>query len=53
MSNRYEAFLFIENMGYISYNLGGKDMPTICNFLGIVICMYFLDHYPPHIHVAS
>jgi hypothetical protein len=26
-------------------------MPEICRFLGIVICMYFDDHNPPHFHV--
>ena len=30
-----------------------KEMPTISNFYGIVIKMYFLgkEHNPPHIHV--
>ncbi|NWG29892.1 MAG: DUF4160 domain-containing protein [Rhodocyclaceae bacterium] len=26
-------------------------MPEISRFLGIVICMYFDEHNPPHIHV--
>ena len=26
-------------------------MPEICRFLGIVICMYFDEHSPPHFHV--
>ena len=26
-------------------------MPTISEFYGISICMYFLDHAPPHFHV--
>lgn len=26
-------------------------MPEICRFLGIVICMYFDEHNPPHFHV--
>ena len=26
-------------------------MPEISRFLGIVITMYFDDHYPPHFHV--
>ena len=26
-------------------------MPEISRFLGIVICMYFNDHNPPHFHV--
>ena len=26
-------------------------MPEISRFLGIVICMYFNDHKPPHFHV--
>ena len=25
-------------------------MPRICEFLGIVIYMYFSDHNPPHFH---
>lgn len=25
-------------------------MPEISRFLGIVICMYFDDHNPPHFH---
>jgi len=25
-------------------------MPEICRFYGIVIKMYFDDHYPPHFH---
>jgi hypothetical protein len=25
-------------------------MPTICQFFGIVIRMYFDDHSPPHFH---
>ena len=26
-------------------------MPTISEFYGISICMYFEDHVPPHFHV--
>jgi len=26
-------------------------MPVICNFLGIVISMYFNEHNPPHFHI--
>lgn len=26
-------------------------MPTISRFLGMVITMYFEDHFPPHFHV--
>ncbi|MBI1870563.1 MAG: DUF4160 domain-containing protein [Chlamydiae bacterium] len=26
-------------------------MPEISRFLGMVICMYFNDHSPPHFHV--
>ncbi len=25
-------------------------MPEICRFLGIVIAMYYSEHYPPHFH---
>ncbi len=25
-------------------------MPKICQFLGIIIYMYFRDHAPPHFH---
>ena len=25
-------------------------MPEICRFLGIVIAMYYNEHYPPHFH---
>ena len=25
-------------------------MPEISRFLGIVVCMYFNDHNPPHFH---
>lgn len=25
-------------------------MPTISEFYGIIISMYYNDHYPPHIH---
>jgi len=25
-------------------------MPTICNFEGIKITMYYFDHHPPHFH---
>ncbi len=25
-------------------------MPKICEFLGIVIAMYYADHAPPHFH---
>ena len=27
-------------------------MPEISRFFGIVIRMYFLDHYPPHFHAS-
>lgn len=27
------------------------DMPTISEFYGISVCMYFEDHPPPHFHV--
>lgn len=26
------------------------DMPTICEFFGIIIRMYYVDHNPPHFH---
>ena len=26
-------------------------MPTVCEFYGIAICLYFRDHNPPHFHV--
>lgn len=29
---------------------GGERMPTISEFFGIVIRMYFNDHAPPHFH---
>ena len=25
-------------------------MPEICRFLGVVIAMYYNEHYPPHFH---
>jgi hypothetical protein len=25
-------------------------MPRLCEFYGIVICIYFKDHNPPHFH---
>ena len=25
-------------------------MPEICRFFGIIICLYWKDHNPPHIH---
>ena len=25
-------------------------MPEICRFFGIVIAMYYSEHYPPHFH---
>jgi len=25
-------------------------MPEISRFYGIIICLYWRDHYPPHIH---
>lgn len=25
-------------------------MPRVCQFYGIVICIYFKDHNPPHFH---
>ena len=25
-------------------------MPEICRFLGIVVAMYYNEHYPPHFH---
>lgn len=25
-------------------------MPTVCEFYGIAICLYFRDHNPPHFH---
>lgn len=25
-------------------------MPEICRFYGIIICLYWKDHNPPHIH---
>ena len=31
--------------------IGGKDMPEISSFYGIVIYMYFNEHNPPHFHV--
>ena len=39
-------------MAYIPYNKGGKLMPTISTFYGIVIMMYQIhkEHNPPHIH---
>lgn len=32
--------------------LSGECVPTICQFFGIVIQMYFKDHAPPHFHAA-
>lgn len=29
---------------------GSRVMPRICNFYGIAIFMYFMDHAPPHFH---
>jgi len=26
-------------------------MPEICRFYGIIVRMYYADHYPPHFHV--
>ena len=25
-------------------------MPSICEFFGIIICIYYNDHAPPHFH---
>lgn len=25
-------------------------MPEISRFFGIIVCLYWRDHYPPHIH---
>ena len=25
-------------------------MPIICQFLGVIITMYYYDHAPPHFH---
>jgi hypothetical protein len=30
--------------------IGGREMPTICTFYGILIRMFFNDHPPPHFH---
>jgi hypothetical protein len=30
--------------------IGGREMPTICTFYGILIRMFFNDHLPPHFH---
>ena len=45
----------IDNRGYIPYNKGGKGMPTISSFYGIIIVMYLRDreHNPPHIHAIT
>lgn len=39
-------------MGYIPYNNYGENMPTICQFYGILILMHLTrkEHNPPHIH---
>ena len=39
--------------GQGTYELFGNEgiMPEISRFLGIVVCMYFNDHNPPHFHV--
>ena len=45
-------FLF-DNIGYILYNIdGGRYMPAIASFYGIIIMMFLRDkeHEPPHIH---
>lgn len=28
-------------------------MPVICEFPGVKICMYYNDHFPPHVHVFA
>ena len=49
----------IDNIGNILYteigNQGGKEMPVIARFYGIVIKMYLRqkEHNPPHIHAIS
>lgn len=30
---------------------GQAPMPTIAQFLGIAVAMYYRDHNPPHVHV--
>jgi hypothetical protein len=27
-------------------------MPEICRFFGIIVCLYWKDHNPPHIHFS-
>lgn len=44
---------YIDFRGYIPYNnIGGKAIPTICQFYGIIILMHLTrkEHNPPHIH---